>query len=338
MSEATIEEARARWNGARFVHGSDKGAYESWFQRANHPSRPLAFWIRYTIFSPRGRPADAIGELWAVFFDGEKQRVVAVKEEHPLSECRFAGRGLDAHVASAHLDQAGLSGSARRGEHSIGWDLRFASDAPPLLLLPERLYEGGFPKAKALVGAPLARYDGSLEVDGERVAIEGWVGSQNHNWGSQHTDRYAWGQVAGFDGAPETFLEVSTARVRVGPLWSPRMTLLVLRHEGRDYALNDVATALRADGRYDYFTWKFSSRAGDAAVEGRIDAPRERFVGLPYDNPPGGRKTCLNTKLARCALTLRREGRAPVELRTEHRAAFEILTDRGDHGVSVLGV
>ena len=33
---------------------SSPGHYESWFLRGNHPSRPLAFWIRYTIFHPRG--------------------------------------------------------------------------------------------------------------------------------------------------------------------------------------------------------------------------------------------------------------------------------------------
>jgi hypothetical protein len=48
-----------------------------------------------------------------------------------------------------------------------------------------------------------------------------WVGSQNHNWGSKHTDRYSWGQVAGFDAHPESFLEVATARLKLGPLWTP---------------------------------------------------------------------------------------------------------------------
>lgn len=324
-------------NGFR-LDGGARGHYESYFQRANHPTRPLAFWIRYTAFAPRGRPGDAVGELWAIWFDGEAGTVTAVKEVVPYARCRFNPRALDAAIGDARLDADGLAGSATSLGRTVAWSLRYTSPSEPLLLLPEALYRGGFPKAKALVGSPLARFDGEVRVDDVAHSIEGWVGSQNHNWGERHTDAYAWGQVAGFEGAPETFLEVSTARVRVGPLWSPRMTLLVLRHEGRDYALNDLATALRADGRYDYFTWKFSSRAEGVAIEGRIEAPRERFVGLPYDNPPGGRKTCLNTKLARCSITLRREGRAPVELATEHRAAFEILTDRGDHGVPVLGV
>jgi len=58
-------------NAARFVPGQRDGHYESFYQRANHPTRPLAFWIRYTMVRPARRPEAAIGELWAMFFNGE---------------------------------------------------------------------------------------------------------------------------------------------------------------------------------------------------------------------------------------------------------------------------
>ena len=67
-----------------------------------------------------------------------------------------------------------------------------------------------------------------------------------------------------------------------------------------------------------------------------VHAPRTAFVGLTYANPPGGSKTCLNTKLAACELTLERPGRPPRSWTTASRAAFEILTDRSDHGVPVV--
>jgi hypothetical protein len=55
----------------------------------------------------------------------------------------------------------------------------------------------------------MAVYNGSLTVAGEEIEVVDWVGSQNHNWGSQHTDHYAWGQVAGFDTHPDSFDENS---------------------------------------------------------------------------------------------------------------------------------
>ena len=68
-------------NFTRYQPCQQKGHYESFFQRANHPSEPKAFWIRYTIFSPDKHPEKAIGELWAIFFDGIEKKQIAVKKE-----------------------------------------------------------------------------------------------------------------------------------------------------------------------------------------------------------------------------------------------------------------
>ena len=318
--------------------GSARGHYESYFQRANHPTRPLAFWIRYTLFSPKGRPADAVGELWAIHFDGERKAITAVKEVLPLARCEFWRHGLRARIGDAQLDERTLRGSASALGHTVAWDLSYTSPEAPLLLISERLYAGSFPKAKMLVGAPLARFNGSVVVDGESLAIEDWVGSQNHNWGSQHTDEYAWAQVAGFDDSPASFLELGRGRIKVGPLWTPWVSPAVLRHEGRQYNFNSLLVGVRARGHYSYCSFEFRTQNEEATLEGRIYAPPELFVGLPYDNPPGGRKTCLNTKLARAEVTLTPKRGAPVRLATESRAALEILTDNHDHGVPVLAV
>ena len=80
----------------------------------------------------------------------------------------------------------------------------------------------------------------------------------------------------------------------------------------------------------------FASATPEVRVTGSLAASAEHFVGLPYRNPPGGTKTCLNSKLARCDLTIRRHGAAPRTLTCRDRAAFEILTDDDDHGVPVL--
>lgn len=321
-----MEPTRESWNGCRFDPGGSSGHYESWFQRANHPTRPLAFWIRYTIFAPIDRHADAIGQLWAVYSDGERRRIVAVLQEYPLGLCAFSSSGLDVRIGGARLDASALEGTCRTGEHDVSWSLGYDSPQDPLLLLPQALYAGGFPKAKALVGSPGARFVGHLEVDAERIDIDGWIGSQNHNWGSRHTDAYAWGQVAGFDDDPDAFLELSTARVRVGPIRTPPMTLIVLRLDGEELRLNTLARAIRARGHYEPFHWSFETANATTHIAGTIAAPAWSFAALPYANPPGGLKTCLNSKLARCDLTVTRKGQLRT-FSTAHRAAFEIVTD-----------
>lgn len=330
--------SRDHWNGARYRADDRGGHYESWFQRANDAAGRRAFWIRYTIFAPRGRAADAVGELWAIAFDRETRRIVAVKEVRPIGACAFAPHRLDVRIGEARLDGEALRGGAASGGHAIGWDLRYGGGGEPLLLLPPRLYAAPLPRAKALVAQPLAQFTGSITVDGEPVAIDGWVGSQNHNWGSRHTDRYAWGQVAGFDERPDAFLECSTARLRLGPVWTPWMSPVVLRLRGETLAWNALPRAIRARGHYQCasapYDWRIETSGPDGALALRIWAEPSELVALRYDNPPGGAKICLNSKLARCELTLRRGGQT-LELHSS-RAAFEILEDHAPAGIEAV--
>jgi hypothetical protein len=322
-----------RWllDRAQFDPQQRAGHYESFYQRANHPTRPLAFWIRYTVFAPAGDPSAAIGELWAVAFDGATGRHTVGKEMFPIADCAFDRSGFGVRIGRSELGPGTLSGSAG----AISWELDYAGDEPPVLLLPPRMYAGTLPKAKSLVPLPLARFTGRLQVAGERIDVDGWVGSQNHNWGSEHTSRYAFGQVAGFDDAPDAFLEVATVRARIaGPVRTPQLTTLVLRHAGAEHSFVSAGRALRARARYGYFHWDFATGDDRVRITGRIAADRAAFVALRYDNPPGGVKHCLNTKIAAAELTVRDRatGRSQT-LRTADRALFEILTDDTGHGV-----
>ena len=118
---------------------------------------------------------------------------------------------------------------------------------------------------------------------------------------------------------------------------APALTVAVLRLGGEEQRFDSVPRGFVARAAFRPFEWRFDVRARGARLHGRMDAPASTFVALPYGNPPGGTKTCLNSKLARCELVLEREGRAPLTLRTAHRAAFEMLGDESaPSGVVVL--
>jgi hypothetical protein len=328
-----LSQAKRTANNTRYIKGQTQGHYESYFLRANHPSRPLAFWIRYTIFSPDKQPEKAIGELWFIFFDGEKKQHSAAKSEVTFSSCSFSNNGLSVKIEDAILEPGKLKGAISNEKQQISWDLSYRGSEEPLFDLPVKYYDMGFPKAKVLVGIPLASYRGSLKINGETIAVDNWIGSENHNWGTQHTDHYAWGQVAGFVNSPESFLELATARIKIGPIWSPFMTPIVFRHRGREFSLNELQTTLRR-ASFTYFDWTFKASSPGIRMEGNIHAEREDFVCLPYNNPIGGVKFCLNSKIASCRLEVWIDGsKDPELLETSSRAAFEILTDKDDHGL-----
>jgi len=323
-----FDELQENVNAVQYKPGKS-GHYESFFVRANHPSKPLAFWIRYTIFQPKGHPEKAIGELWAILFDGENNKHHALKAEYPFSMCSFGQQDNNIIIGDAVLTANSLTGAIKYGNKNIKWDLEYTGNSQPLFLFPPKLYTTKLPKAKSLVSLPFAVFNGYISVNNERLDIKNWVGSQNHNWGSKHTDHYAWGQVCGFDNEPDAFLELATAQIKIGPLWTPFMTPVVLRYKNTEYALNTV-TKTFGRAHFGYFYWEFSACENDVELNGSLFALKEDFVCLPYYNPPGGVKYCLNTKIASCNITGSIHGQEIV-LQTTNRAAFEILTDDSNH-------
>ena len=128
-----------------------------------------------------------------------------------------------------------------------------------------------------------------------------------------------------------------TAKTKLaGPITTPWATTLVLRHGGQEHSLVALRQALKANAAYGYFHWDFATRNDAVHISGRISAERDAFVGLRYDNPPGGVKHCLNTKIGTASLTVRdlRTGQEQT-LHADNRALFEILTSDTDHGIAM---
>lgn len=70
---------------------------------------------------------------------------------------------------------------------------------------------------KALVAeVPDGLVTGTLDVDGHPVSVSGWRGTVGHNWGSEHAHSWVWLHAAGFAAAPDCWLELVLARIRVG--------------------------------------------------------------------------------------------------------------------------
>ncbi|MDT5325592.1 MAG: hypothetical protein QOF25_2744 [Mycobacterium sp.] len=201
-----------------------------------------------------------------------------------------------------------ISGDGR----SAAWDLRIApGDEPPVKLLTERGYRAPFPTAKTLVRHPLATFDGHVELDGARLGLQHWTGSVNHNWGRRHTPAYAFGQVCGFDGAPEATLEIVTAHAAGGPVSLPAATL------------------------FRPFSWSFGGRAGDVTMEGEISAQPSDVIGLTYFDTGGATKYCYNSALATCRIRLSGKVFAD-ELVASRRAMLEILLPEPHDTVKLL--
>ncbi|MBX7196084.1 MAG: hypothetical protein K1X94_28775 [Sandaracinaceae bacterium] len=324
-------------NQPRFDPNDDAPCFEAWILRAHHPHEPRSVWIRYAVHAP-GVFDERIGELRAVVFDGTTGLHRAVRSEVPLARVALGASGLHVTIGEASLEDGRAHGHTHHGPSSIRWHLTWDGGHAPLSLLSPRLEHAPVPRMKAVSARPLVTFRGTLELDGHALHVDGWQGSQAHRWGHRHADAHAWGEVAGFDDAPDVFLEAASAQLAFGPTHTPALSVLVLREGERETLLHGVATALRSRARFAPFSWELVCRGRDVRVTARLEAPRERFVALREPEPEADRevKIALLSQLATCTLEIERRGEPTRTYETRNRAALELL-GASDGGLPVLG-
>jgi hypothetical protein len=350
---------------------SDRGHVESYFLKLNDADGRRALWIKATILIRHGG-TPRVAEAWAVAFDrggggggrdggddstNRESRHVAVKQTVPLARARFFGErgggggdggggGLDLQVANLAISAGRVHGQveSETNGHRIEIDLSFTMDAPPLVPLPhEKMYSGPLPSSKLVSPHPDARFFGSYTVDDgesrETIEVDGWRGMQGHNWGTKHAELYAWSHCNQWEGhqADDLVLEGVTARVKVGPVLVPPLTIICIQYRGVRYNFNAPLALLRARGAIadDARRWTFGAKSALATVTGELWADTLSFVGLTYENPDGAITHCLNSKIARGRIRLSIKGRRDVEAMTR-AAALEIGTKDPNHGVKMF--
>ena len=314
------------------------GHVESYFLRANHPTRPLAIWLKATVFAPLTGPAQA--ESWFIWFDGERNTTFAHKQSRPFSTASFTGNG-DPDIA---IEAAGLSfdvranGSAKgtvpAPEGTAKFELTWTRDESPigqrLSLLPWRVLRmGPFPKAKPLTPFPSLRFSGQVELPSGLETLTNWPGMQGHNWGSEHTFEYAWGQCL----FPEddAMMEGFTARARIAAKQTtPRLSALVVKKGARTFRFDTLLDPWRQHAELSTERWSIALRSTDGEATLEMDASKRPMVCLGYDNPNGARSYCFNSKLAATTLTVRPSDGASFTCHSAHGGALEFLRREPD--------
>lgn len=305
---------------------------ESWFLRANHPTEPRALWLKATTLATND--GTSVAEAWCSVFDGDE--TFAVKRTQPAAEARFEGDPISIDVAecSFALDpNAGhLRGNLQDDRGALSWELKMRRLAgplgDPLCMLPTPwLVDAPLPRNKFLTPAPALAFDGHVMWNDRRIEVDGWWGSQGHNWGAAHAVEYAWAQVLfpASDGEPHCFAEGVTGRIELAGMTSPRLSLLTVRRDGREYRFDRIIDLWNQKGQIDFPRWSLSIAGPDGEAVIAVEARPERMVCLGYHNPDGTTSYCLNSKTAAVTLRVNPTNEDGFECVSENGGALEFL-------------
>lgn len=323
---------RADLNRRIWRDDAGKAHVESHFLRFNDPAGGRAIWLKGTVIDGPSRAPRA--ELWCCLFDGDKRwgHRVSAPALSAISENELSiGESLLRVFGRSGEASGSFSNERGRCSWALEWRARRGPLGAPMQLFPYQwMLERGFPKSKLVSPAPLLDVSGYFDWDGTRFDLGNWVGMQGHNWGSEHAPEYAWGQAWFGVPEPDCVVEGFTARTRLGPILSPRLSCLVVRMREREFRF-DRFWRLRGQRGVigDGGSWNLEMSGKQGRVKLWMQAPPARSVCLGYENPDGTRQYCFNSKTARARLWLQPKGE-PVIKRSSDTAALEFLSSEPD--------
>jgi hypothetical protein len=168
-----------------------------------------------------------------------------------------------------------------------------------------------------------------LDVDGHPVEVSGWRGTVGNNWGSEHADRWVWLHAADFDTAPEGWLELVLARIRIGRVRSPWTAMGALSLGGRRIPLGGLGRLPRVEARPGQLTARVPSPG--PWLQLRVTTAGQDAVDVAYADPSGGTRAVRHA--ARAAIVLAVHGRGGRELTLSGGGAYEYGTSQDTQGI-----
>jgi hypothetical protein len=315
--------------------------YESFYFRAVAPGHPLGVWIRHTVHKRPGQQPR--GSLWFTLFDKSRQAPLMHKisgESLRVPAGGWIAVGEDGAGAGPDEAPGGWmsAGRAQGGCGPASWDIGFSSSEAELRHLgPELLYRAPLPRTKLTSPAPAATFDGTIALARrEELELRAWRGMVGHNWGSQHAERWIWLHALDFAGAPDAWLDLVLARVKLGAKLTPWMAAGALCLNGRRYRLGGLAAG-RPHVREDARGCAIELRGERGlALEIQVTVPDGLMAGWRYADPDGSGHDVLNCSVAQLELELRpAPGATSHVLQTPHGGAYELGVRERDHGVAI---
>jgi hypothetical protein len=311
-----------------------KGHYESFYLKLTQPGGGRAAWIRHTVHKRPGEAATCA--LWFVLFDADAAGPRATKRQFGADELA-ADAGTYIRIADATLTDGRATGRVVTDALDASWDLTFSDEHEAFHHLPrDFLYRAPLPKTKFLSPYPDAVFDGQIELDGERIEVEGWRGMIGHNWGAEHAERWVWVQGSGFEGrSPEDYFDMAVGRIKVAGRTTPWVGNAMLMLDGTAHRLGGFGHVPSTEVTESPTGASFELKGKGVKLSGSVSAPAKDFVAWVYADPVGPEHNTLNCSISDLELQVGLDGGPAETLEVKGAAAYEFGTRDKDHGIPV---
>lgn len=318
-------------------------AYQkSWYLKLNDLQSQRAIWIRFTLLST-GNGFKRVAETWAVFFQRDVQnrevKKLALKQTYDMGAFQQTESGIQ--IGNSELTPTYTRGSIQSKGNSIEWDFHIISGRKSSCsFVPEVLSKTGLVKNVVQTLDEELLFTGTTKMNGQETHWKEAPGMHGQLEGPKSGYSWVWGHCNSFQnesGKPVDFIfEGLSARTKVGPLISPKLSSFFFYYKDRPYFFNTLKDAISLKSRNTLNEWEFQADRDDLSFRGYAKAEHKDFAGLTYEDTNGSLLYCANSKLSDMKILVYRGGKLESTLTSLGSAAFEVVSREKNPYVPLL--
>lgn len=307
--------------------------FEAWYFTMHHRRSGHSFWIRYSLLAPEALDRSSLCTMWFFRFAPGLPHV-AIKKDYDIGYFRTAEAPL-VSIKGSRIEQDAIVGRIDSNP-PVEWNIKFASNGPVYQHVPA-LYR---PVSKAKVCATDldAAVTGKIVVGDETYELND-RGQFAHKWGTRYPAWWGWAHCNDFDNGSGV-VEVLSSRLS----WSPTLTSIYARVDGREYRLNGPLACLKNRNvtRAGLRGWRVQATTATTMLRYDITTEERDIVGVRYRTPQDTAVYCYNTESASSKLTIQRRRffgftwNKVAEIESKRTTAFEFAQREAIPGIPTV--
>ncbi len=314
----SVAQNALRWRG-------QKRFYEVYFLKFNNSSEGWAFWLRFTIRTGI-KDMTPLMECWVIFFNATNGNIFC-KDSEAISFKDF--KNPDRLIGNDNwFLKDGFTYGRFKHSHQIEWEISYdTKNKMGFLYFPYTfMYSGPFPKTKATAPYLNTRFSGYIKIDNKRFEFLNLPGEQEHYWGTQFADSWAWAHCNSFE-EDALFLGLC-ARVKIAGIPTPYLSIYHIELDRKSYDFCSLKNMLFSKNRFHPGEWNFYTKKDSTTLKGTFHVDRKHIVKIEYTDTDGSSLFCYNSKLADAEIEISTDGKKKY-LIAKQSAAFEVVTRDG---------
>ena len=256
--------------------------YEWWYYKVIDPATGRAFFFTYGVINPWDS-GKTLGGTQAVVDAGEFTAKTMIDQKFPVAQFQAAYDRTFVQIADSTATDKALVGHVSNDGHNMEWNLSIDKNWSFDAMASTKTMKSDIYWYPAQASATM---NGWIKLDGVTYHLTNAPGYQDRNWGDGFPKWWTWLVSNNFKNSPGTVLAAGGGEPKVFNTAYVQGLCIGLHYNGKDYAFRTFGGD-NVSFDISWGKWEVDASSSTARVTISANAPKDKFMMLPFTSPQG---------------------------------------------------